>query len=172
MAWTAAATIALAVLAPSALAQEPLIDQQGNAFTLNDLRGEPVVVTFVAARCTDACPLIDAQIATASRDPRARSANVRFLTLTLDPEHDTPATMRALAKRFDARSPRWLLASGNPSTIHALMRRFNVVAERGSDGVPEMHTTFVYVLNARGELAQTLLASPDLSDDVFRAVPR
>ncbi len=171
-AWTAVATVALAVLAPNASAQESLIDQQGKAFTLADLRGTAVVVTFVAARCTDACPLIDAQIAAAAHDARARALNVRFLTLTLDPEHDTPVAMRALANRFDARSPRWVMASGNPSPVHTLMRRFNVVAERGPDGVPEMHTTFVYILNARGEIARTLLASPNLSDDVFRAVQR
>lgn len=176
---TAIAALAFAVLTSNANAApgrtappQGLVDQRGDAFRIEDLRGTPTILTFVAARCTDACPLIEAQIASAAHDARTRMRNVRFLTITLDPEHDTPAVMRSIANRFDARAPRWLLLSGNPSLIHTLMRRFNVVAERGADGVPEMHTTFVYVLNSQGRTAQTLLASPDLTQQIFEAIAR
>ena len=147
-----------------------LIDQRGNRFAVESLRGAPLVVTFIAARCTDACPLINAQIAAAAHDPRAGSRHVRFLTVTLDPEHDTLATMRTLANRFDARPPRWIVATGDVSTVHTMMRRFGVVTQVGADGVPDMHTTFVYVLDARGQLERTLLASSDLASSIYGAV--
>ncbi len=163
--------MAFAVLTSAAIASTTtLVDQHGKRFALESLLGTPVVVTFVAARCTDACPLINAQIAAAAHDPRAAALHVRFLTVTLDPEHDTPQTMRAIADRFNARTPRWILASGEIATVHALMRSFDVIAQRGPDGVPDMHTTFVYIMNAQGRLKRALLASPDLAPSIYRAI--
>lgn len=163
--------MAFAVLISAANAStDMLVDQRGDSFALASLRGSPVVVTFTAARCTDACPLINAQIAAAAHDPRASSQRVRFLTITLDPEHDTNAVMRTIANRFDARVPRWIVATGDVSTIHTLMRRFGVVTQTGADGVPDMHTTFVYILNAQGRLERALLASPDLASSIYGAL--
>lgn len=164
---TAIATTALAVLSSGAAAAA-LIDQSGHAFSLTDLRGTPVVLTFVAARCTDACPLIDAQIAQAAHDTRA--TGVRFVTVTLDPEHDTAAVMRTIAARFDARAPQWRVASGTPAAVHALLQQYGVQLERGPGGVPEMHTTFVYVIDARGALQRMLLASPHLPASIFEVL--
>lgn len=165
---TAIATLALAVLTSKAAAAASLIDQRGTAFSLSDLRGAPVVLTFVAARCTDACPLIEAQIAATVRDHRARG--IRFVTVTLDPEHDTAASMRAIAQRFDARAPAWRVASGPPALIHAMLQQYDVQLQRGSGGIPEMHTTFVYIIDARGRLQRMLLASPQLTESIFEVI--
>ena len=70
-----------------------LVDQQGRRFTLTSLIGAPFAVTFVAARCTDACPLIDAQFAMAAQRLQRAKVRARLVTLTLDPQHDTPAVM-------------------------------------------------------------------------------
>jgi protein SCO1/2 len=166
-----AALVAFTALASPANATPlPLIDQNGNAFTLGSLRGQPFIVTFVAAHCTDACPLVNAQFAQAQQLFEQQHVNVRLLTITLDPEHDPPAVMRALARRFNADSRHWIVASGNPKVVHAVMNLFGVQAERGRSGYAEMHTTFVYVFDRRGRLHKTLLASTilgsQLADDV------
>ena len=147
-----------------------LIDQRGHSFTLATLRGEPLVVTFVSAHCTDACPLINAQFADAARRIERAHLAARLLTITLDPEHDSPTTMRELAQRFQANPRYWLLASGRVSDVHAIMGRFGAVSVEGRRGYRDEHTTYVYVLNATGELAQTMLASSALSDAVVDAV--
>ena len=161
----------VALTSPANAASPSLIDQTGKHFSFDQLRGTPLIVTFIAARCTDACPLIDAQISTAAHDTRARAGDVRFLTLTLDPEHDTPAVMRHLARTFDAQTPRWTMATGTPAVIHDLMRRFDVVAQNDKNGIPEMHTTFVYILDGNGRLQHAVLASANLPSDIFAAVP-
>ncbi len=163
-----------AAIAPrqaAAPAREPrLIDQRGRRFTLTSLRGKPLVVTFVAAHCTDACPLIDAQFADAARRIAHARLRAQLLTVTLDPEHDSPQTMRALAARFEANPRYWLLAGGSISDVHAIMREFGAYSVEGRHGYHDEHTTFVYVVSARGELLRTMIASSALSDDIVEAV--
>ncbi len=153
------------------IARQPhLVDQRGRAFTLGSLRGKPLVVTFVSAHCTDACPLINAQFADAARRIEASHLNARLLTITLDPRNDLPGTMRELAQRFEANPRYWLLAGGRISDVEAVMREFGIVSVKGRDGYREEHTTFVYLLDGNGGLAQTLLASSTLSDTIVEAV--
>jgi len=50
------------------------------------------------------------------------------------------------------------------------MQRFGVIATSGKNGYREAHTTFVYVLDAHGNLARTMLASTGLAEDVVEAL--
>ena len=155
-------------LAAAALAAM-LVDQTGHGFTLASLHGRPAIVTFVSAHCTDACPLIDAQFAAAATRIAHDGLPARLVTITLDPRRDTPATMHALAKRFDADPRHWLVAGGAPDRIDAVLRAFGVVTETAPDGDREAHTTFVYVLDGEGRVVRTMLASAELSDDLVNA---
>jgi protein SCO1 len=163
---------AILALATPARAGQPLqlIDQTGRPFTFASLRGTPTIVTFVAAHCTDACPLVNAQFEQADQLFAQRRLNVRLLTITLDPEHDPPSVMRDLARRFNANPKRWIVASGSVNDVHAVMNAFGVQAERGRDGYADVHTTFVYLFDKHGRLRKTILASTtlgaQLADDV------
>lgn len=147
-----------------------LVDQNGHAFTLASLRGRPVAVTFVSAHCTDACPLINAQFARAAQIIARKKIDATLLTITLDPQHDSAADMRKIAREFAANSHHWLIAGGTIPNVSAVMRRFGVIATSGKNGYREAHTTFVYVLDANGRLARTMLASTGLADDVVDAL--
>jgi protein SCO1/2 len=154
---------AIALAAPPARARTAaLVDQTGRAFTFASLRGEPLIVTFVAAHCTDACPLVNAQFSQAAQIFAARHVRAHLLTITLDPEHDPPAVMRDLARRFGADPRVWLLASGNAADVHAIMAKFGVVAERGRKGYADVHTTFVYIFDGNGTLRKKIFASTAL----------
>ncbi len=89
------------------------------------------------------------------------------MTVTLDPEHDTLPDMRRMAQQFRAGPQIWHFVGGNGRDIHALMRRYGVVAVRGNRGYADQHTTFVYLLDRRGNLRKTTLASTDLTAVVF-----
>jgi protein SCO1/2 len=176
-----AASIALALLvlqmrAGSAAAHAPvsvppqLVDQRGRHFTFTSLRGMPLVVTFVAAHCTDACPLINAQFALAAQRLSAHRMHVRLLTITLDPEHDPPQVMHGLARRFDADPNHWLLASGSVREVHRVMAAFGVVAQQGRDGYADVHSTFIYFIDRGGNLRKTDLASTALATQIVDEV--
>ncbi len=159
LAWTSA------VAGPSP--QPRLQDQTGRQFTMNALRGEPVVLTFIATHCTDACPLINAQFAQVSHDLAVDHVRVHLLSITLDPENDPPARMRAVARLFGANPQYWQLATGLPSDVHRIMSRYNVLAQRDRRGYADVHTTYIYLIDRHGKLAKTILASTNFSADLF-----
>jgi protein SCO1/2 len=164
--------LAIFALANPSPAAQPLrlVDQTGQTFTFSSLHGKPLIVTFVAAHCTDACPLVNAQFQQADQLFVMHHMDVRLLTITLDPEHDPPAVMRDLARRFSADPHRWLVASGKVRDVRAVMKAFGVQAQRGRDGYADVHTTFVYIFDKRGRLYKTMLASTmlgaQLADEV------
>lgn len=164
--------LAIAALAPPANAarEARLVDQTGRVFSLTELRGTPLVVTFVSAHCKDVCPLIDAQIGAAVGSARARNLHVRFLSITLDPERDSMADMRKLAHTFSADPRYWIVAGGAMPDVHAVMRAFRVTADRGADGYADVHTTFVYLVDKHGLVRTSMLASTDLSHQIVSTV--
>lgn len=161
---------AIALAQPAQAAMPQLIDQNGHAFTFANLRGTPLIVTFIAAHCTDACPLINAQFAQAAQRFSQAHVRVRLLTITLDPEHDTLRDMRDIAHRFNANPRTWILAGGSRRDVHAVMAAFGVTAERGRKGYADVHTTFVYYIDERGNLRKTMLASTALTDQLVELV--
>lgn len=161
----------LTALQPAHAARMPrLVDQNGHAFTFADLRGTPLFVTFIAAHCTDACPLINAQFAQAAARLAHSHVRARLLTITLDPEHDSLSDMRAIAQRFHADPRRWIVAGGTRANVHSVMAAFGVQAQRGRKGYADVHTTFVYYVDSRGMLRKTILASTALSDQIVDLV--
>lgn len=156
---------------PAIAAHQPhLIDQNGRPFTLASLRGQPVVVTFISAHCTDACPLINAQFSDAARRIQAKRLKAKLVTITLDPRNDSPRAMRELATRFEANPKYWLLAGGSVRNVESVMHEFGVVSQKGRDGYRDEHTTFVYFVAPEGKLDQTILASSNLSDSIVEAI--
>ncbi len=167
LAFIAALYVAPATAAPAPPATPQLVDQTGRTFTLRSLEGKPLIVTFVSAHCTDACPLVNAQFSGAASEIARQALTTRLLTITLDPQHDPPSVMRGLAQRFSANPRYWLVASGRSSDVDEILNAFGVVAKPGKSGYREAHTTFVYVFDARGTLTKTLLANSNLTGDIL-----
>lgn len=148
----------------------PLTDQKGSQFTIDGLRGRPIVVTFVATTCDDACPLINAWFARLQRRLLRRHLKATLLSITLDPEFDTPAVMGRLGRTLGADPSVWRFSSGSVDGVRSILRAFRVTMARDARGLPDEHTTFVYILDRNEHLAETLLASSHLSDDVIAAL--
>lgn len=144
----------------------PLIDQKGSTFRLQDLAGVPVVLTFVASRCTDACPIANAAFSQAYTRLRHDRIKALLLTMTLDPDYDTPSVMARVARRFHASSAGWRFASGRPADIRQLMQSLGVEVQPDEHGIPDVHTSFVYVLDRNVRLKSTLLLSTRLTEDL------
>jgi cytochrome oxidase Cu insertion factor (SCO1/SenC/PrrC family) len=138
-------------------AETALVDQRGSAFTLRELRGKPIVIAFVATRCTDACPIADAVFAQLARE----RAGAQLVTISLDPRYDTPFVMSRYARDLQAPAPAWRVASGKPLDVEAILDAFGVV-RAGHD----VHSTLVYCLDARGRLVRTLPLSTGTARDV------
>ena len=151
--------LALACVAPAAAGvtrdarDVPIVDQLGTTFTLRDLH-RPTAVTFIDLDCKDACALSEALFARLAVTLAEAHVDARLVTLTLSPDTDRPVAMAARARAFNADASRWRWASGRPPDVKALMGAFGVVRESGT-----FHSTFAYVLDARGIPVRTVLLS-------------
>src|SRR5258707_6691737 len=68
-----------------------LIDQHGKSISLASLKGRPVLIDFIYTSCASTCPVLTSKIAAVARElGPALEANVTIVSITLDPEHDTP----------------------------------------------------------------------------------
>ncbi|HEX8203228.1 MAG TPA: SCO family protein, partial [Isosphaeraceae bacterium] len=89
--------------------------QDGRPLRLGELRGRVVVLTFLYTRCPlpDFCPLLDrkfAELAARLGPDPVRADRVRLLSVSFDPEHDTPEVLARHARPLGARPPLWTFA--------------------------------------------------------------
>ena len=111
---TAGASNALAIGDP--VPDFSLVNQNAVPVTLKDLRGRVVVVGFIYTRCPlpDYCPRVMTNLTSLRDRFRDRLGNdLVLLTVTFDPQHDTPETMKAYGARYGADIPGWHLLTGS-----------------------------------------------------------
>ena len=92
-----------------------MTDQDGRAFQLSDLRGNVVALTFVYTSCPlpNFCPLMDKrfrELADRLAGVPSKAEMVRLLSVSFDPEHDTPEVLAKHAKLRGAKPPLWTYA--------------------------------------------------------------
>jgi len=107
-----------------------LTDQTGKTVTLADLKGRPWVASFVFTRCITQCPAMCSKIRNMLKEINEDQPNpVRFVTITIDPRHDSLEKIREFANIFGADPNQWLFLTGGEETINQLVRRgFKVAA--------------------------------------------
>lgn len=108
-----------------------LTDQNGQTITLDTYRGRPFVVTFIFTRCPipNFCPLMNknfAELQNAIKSGSGPLAETRLLSISFDPENDTPAVLKEHAQREGADPAVWTFATGAQSQIKELTARFSV----------------------------------------------
>ena len=100
-----------------------LTDSGGGEVTLADLRGRVVAIDFIYTRCPlpDVCPRLSANFALLQRQFHDRaSSDLLLLSVTVDPDFDTPAALAAYARRWGA-GPAWRFLTGDVAPLAAKM---------------------------------------------------
>jgi protein SCO1/2 len=119
------------------------IDQDDRRRSLSEWRGSHVLLTFIYTRCPlpAFCPLMDQNFATiqrtASEDPALRG-RVKLISVSFDPEHDTPAVLREHAARRRADPSMWTFLTGDRVTIDRFAGRFGVGVSRSAESAAEI----------------------------------
>ena len=103
-----------------------LVDQDGNRVDIASLAdaSEPVVVTFVFTTCTTICPVMTATFARLDRELGKEGAGVKLVSVSIDPEYDTPSVLRQYADRWKA-SDDWRFLTGDLDDVNVLLRSFH-----------------------------------------------
>ncbi len=91
-----------------------LIDQDGEPFGSEQLLGSPYVVAFIFTRCRAVCPIMTMQMAMLQDqlDGQAALDDVKLVSVSVDPDYDTPEVLTAFAERYHADPARWRFLTG------------------------------------------------------------
>jgi protein SCO1/2 len=121
-----------------------LINQEGKNVRLKSLveSGKPVIVDFIFGTCTTICPVLSASYTNLQSKLGVNSQKVNLISISIDPENDSPKVMRDYLKRYRAK-PGWDFLTGNRKDIDTVMRSFDA-----------------YILNKMSHYAVTFIHMP------------
>jgi protein SCO1/2 len=124
-----------------------LTDQAGRTVTTADLRGQVVAINFIYTRCPlpDVCPRLSANFAALAKKFAGRAM---FLSVTVDPDYDTPAVLGDYARRWNADPATWRFLTGDVTTLAAALGEVYWLDE-GSIG----HNSMTSIFGRDGKLA-------------------
>ena len=108
-----------------------LVDMDNNKVSLSEALAadEPVMLNFIFTTCTTICPVLSATFAQVQRELGDEAEQVKMISISIDPEYDTPERLRNYAARFKA-GPQWQFYTGANDDIVAVQKAFD--AYRGS----------------------------------------
>jgi protein SCO1/2 len=103
-----------------------LVNQNGARVKLKNLinSNKPVVVDFIYGTCTTICPVLSAGYVNLQRKLGQNSGNVHLVSVSIDPENDTPKVMKEYLKRYRA-APGWDFLTGSRADIDKVMHAFD-----------------------------------------------
>jgi len=129
-----------------------LTSQDGKQVALADLRGKVLAVTFIYTGCPDICPLVTQKMVDVQNALGARfGAKIAFVSITLDPEHDTPPVLKDYAQSWGAKPNGWMFLTGSPAAIRDATRRYGVYFAKKEDGSVD-HTQLTTLVDADGRM--------------------
>ncbi len=96
-----------------------LVERSGRRVTRADLLGKVWVANFIYTQCKETCPLQSAKLARLQAE-FASEEDLRLVSITVDPEHDTPTVLARYAERYGADPVRWLFLTGDKGAIYHL----------------------------------------------------
>ncbi len=123
-----------------------LTDQDGKPVTLETFRGHPFVLTFIFTRCPipNFCPRMSENFAALQKTIQGAQdglAGTRLLSISFDPEHDTPAVLKQYGEHAGADFAIWSFVTGAPSEIQGLTKGFSVLVQPESGTISHSLTT-------------------------------
>ncbi len=115
-----------------------LIDQNGETFSSEELAGHPWVASFIFTKCAGFCPTLVRDMKLEIAD-RVKDPEVRYVTITVDPEYDTPEKLKQYADVYGVDAEKWKFLTGDKDTIYRIVQhgfRLPVFEMEGEDRRP------------------------------------
>ena len=127
-----------------------LEDQDGIVAGLDQFKGQPVLITMFYANCPHVCPLIVSTIKfTESELSEDERAGLRVLTISIDPERDTPKLLRETMDRHSVDESRWNMVRPKPDDLRAIAGVLRIKYKQLPDGEFN-HSTKIILLDRNG----------------------
>lgn len=151
----------------------PFTNQFGKPVTLASFRGQALAITFFFTRCPipEYCPRLSKNFQEASAKlaslPGA-PANWHFLSVSIDPQNDTPAVLTVYAKRYHADPQRWSFLTGPVEKVRELAEQSGVTYEP-ENGLLN-HNFRTLIIDAAGQLQTSFPIGGNLSDSIVTEI--
>jgi len=126
-----------------------MTDSQGRPFDSNQLAGKVWIVDFIYTTCPGPCPRMTSDMHKLQQQQLKDESDVRLVSISVDPERDTPPVLNEFAHRFGGPTAQWVFLTGTPQTVHLLAHdTFKV-----GDVISDMdHSTKFMLVDKRGQL--------------------
>jgi protein SCO1/2 len=132
--------------------QFTLTSQDGKPVALADLRGKVVAVAFIYTGCPDICPMLTQKMVQIQDELGPNfGAKVAFVSISLDPEHDTPEVLKDYAQFWGAKPEGWTFLTGSAEAVRDVTRRYGVFFAKKEDGSVD-HTQLTTLVDAEGQM--------------------
>ncbi|PSJ39975.1 SCO family protein [Sphingomonas deserti] len=150
---------------PRAAPDFSLRGSAGTTAALAPHRGKVVLLTFGFTNCAAVCPTTLSTLAQARRSLGNAADAVQVIFVTVDPERDTPAGMRAYLAAFDKS---FVGATGDSDALAAVRKAYGVTAERNGTGsdYAMVHTSSIFLIDPAGRLRAMMPYGRDPADFV------
>jgi protein SCO1/2 len=142
---------------PPVLGQVPdftLTNRDGRTVRRSDLAGSPWIADFIFTRCPASCPMMTARLSRLERG-LPPDLGVRFVSFTVDPEHDTPEVLQKYAASFKV-PDRWLFLTGDKDQLYRLSKEgFKLGVEinpQPNTLEPILHSTRFVLVDGEGRI--------------------
>ncbi len=144
-----------------------LVNHLGSRTPLSAFRGRVVLLTFVYASCPGACPLVTGKLLTLHSELKRQTgplAQVQLLSVSVDPQNDTPAALAAFARQLGIRDRSWLFLTGSEAEVQRVLDAYDLWRKKLPNGLVD-HVMRVYLIDQQGdvrEIYDSRLLSVDL----------
>jgi len=147
------------------------VQGQGAEFSYADLNGETVSLSgtngkarllyFFFANCPDVCPpttFVMSQVQDELKEEGLFGKDVQFLSVTIDPERDTPELLRKYAEQFEADPEGWKFLRGDEKETADLARKYQILVQKDNDG-NFGHMNLIVLLDKKGQIRDWISAN-------------
>jgi protein SCO1/2 len=140
------------------------IDQSNARRSWSELTGTPLLLTFIYTRCPlpDFCPLMDQNFATIQRaaaEDAVLRGRIRLVSISFDPDYDTPGVLAKHAARLKADAAVWTFLTGDRVTLDRFAGRLGIGLIRPADATDITHNLRTFLIGADGRIAKIYAGS-------------
>lgn len=136
-------------------------DTEGNTVTLSGTNGKARLLYFFFASCPDVCPPTTAIMSKVQDELKTEGVfgnKVEFLSVTIDPIHDTPEVLKDYAKRYGTDPTGWKFLRGDEKDTFALAEKYEMMAGKDKDG-NFFHSNLIVLLDKKGQIRDWISAN-------------
>jgi protein SCO1/2 len=157
-----------------AVPEAALTDQDGQAWTTQSMRGRVWIADFIFTRCAGQCPLMTSRMRQLAK-ALSGQPGIRFVSVSVDPVHDTPEALKTYARHHEVDLSRWVFVVGPEAVIQRLcLEGFKLGYGQDPDSAmePVIHSSRFVLVDADGAIRGYYEAGDDAETDRLAADAR